>query len=103
MQKKNKKKAALLQAIDPITKQHTTTLKGVDFNMRYTVVMKFLNNAIIGRGRTIAPGVNVINGAESYYVEGDELQDQGHRTSGLRRSTLGHVRGRLDLWTRECP
>ena len=42
------KKTALLQVIDPITKQHTATLKEQDFGKFYTVVMNFTNNASIG-------------------------------------------------------
>jgi len=41
------KMTALLQVIDPVTKQHTATMKSSDFNDFYTRVMNFTNNATI--------------------------------------------------------
>ena len=44
------KKIALLQVIDPITKQHTAAARGTDFSGLFVYIMNFANNASIEGG-----------------------------------------------------
>ena len=83
------KKTALLQILDPITKQHTANVQGSSkFDQFYTVVMNFTNNASSGYGHTSKANVNVIFETENYYSEGEEHYDHP-----------GGQRGRLpQLW-----
>ena len=42
------KRTALLQILDPITKQHIASVREADFNKFYTMIMNFANNASMG-------------------------------------------------------
>ena len=93
------KKTALLQVIDPITKQHTATLSEGDFNKFYTIVMNFTNNASMGS--TFPDKVNSI---------GEKLKDsEEHRgcepggLNGLGMNNTCHNWGQPGHWARECP
>ena len=46
------KKTALLQILDPITKQHTANIQKRGFQEFYMEVMTFANNATVGMGPT---------------------------------------------------
>ena len=69
------KKTALGQAIGRITKQHTTHLKGVDFNTLYTVVMHVTENVGIGCGRMVKSNANVTRCTYSVHADIQEAHD----------------------------
>ena len=104
------KKTALLQILDPTTKQHTANVVGSSkFDQFYTAVMNFTNNASSGYGK-VSKAVNCVSEPENYhgdlyYAEGDEqFGDQGQRINGLGGKGEGcHSCGGLDHWARECP
>ena len=104
------KMTALLQVIDPTTKQHTATMKSSGFDDFYTRVMNFTNIASIGCGNTPKPIVNSVGlhhnniETENYYV-GEEHDDQEvFGINGLGGKGEGcHNCGGLDHWARECP
>ena len=78
---------ALLQVVDPSTKQDTATFTGADFNMFYTVVVNLTNNASIGSRPAVKPNVNVVNDKDGFHVDREEVHDsQGCWISGLDHS-----------------
>ena len=96
------KKTALLQVIDPITKQHTATVKEGDFDRFYTIVMNFANNASMGT----TSGAKVSSVAEKEKEKEEAKHDdegEGGWINGLNNNDGCRICGGMDHWQRECP
>ena len=65
------KRTALLWVIDPITKQHTATLKDLDFARFYAVIMNFTNNASMGVAQ-----VKTVNSVNEKNESTDKKQEE---------------------------
>ena len=105
------KRTALLQVIDPITKQHTATLKELDFSRFYTVIMNFTNNASMG-----VPQVKPVNSVNENTGRTDQKEDEEPGGSecdkeshddgwlnGMNRAGQCHNCGKYGHWARDCP
>ena len=64
------KMTASLQVVDPITEQHTATLKSPGFSNLYTRVMNFMNNVSIGCGPKRNPNLKIFNEKDKATFEG---------------------------------
>ena len=89
------KKTALLQILDPITKQHTATIQRSSFQAFYMEVMTFANNATVG-GMGSAPKVSSLEktsdesagggdqeAAQDGYLNGFVGKDQCRKCGGF--------------------
>jgi len=97
------KKTALLQVIDPITKQHTATLKQEDFAKFYTVVMNFANNASMG-----SASVKQVSAMNEKSDEKQEVQSEAESCevdgyiNGMTRADQCNKCGKYGHWARDC-
>ena len=100
------KKTALLQIIDPITRQHTARVKG-GFEEFYVTAMNFANNAGVAAGLASAPkAVNAVKDkAEDHDGHYDQYENDCETIDAMGKGAQGGCRncGDMGHWARERP
>jgi hypothetical protein len=97
------KKTALLQIIDPTTRQHTARVKG-NFDEFYAATMNFANTVGVATGASSETHpVSAVK--EQSDNEHDEYDTEGINGLGKGKGGKGGCRicGDLNHWQRECP
>ena len=104
------KKTALLQILNPVTKQHTATLVDAEFNVFYAKVMNFTNNASVGQGggniKTINEKDDSEQGKNSENCEdmyGMGYDDCSGGLYAMQRQGSCHLCGQFGHFKNECP
>ena len=104
------KKTALLQILDPATKQHIATLADEEFNVFYTKVMNFTNNVSVGQGAGSVKSINERTDHENKDADaGNDMCGvccDEHNQEGLfatQRPGSCHNCGQYGHYKHECP
>jgi hypothetical protein len=100
------KKTALLQIIDPITRQHTARVKG-GFDEFYVTAMNFANNAgyAAGLASESKPVHAVRDKSEEHDGHYNQYENDYENLNALGKGAQGgcHNCGDMNHWARECP